>query len=313
MTQIFSGYTAEDVVRHQTDGHRKRYDSQGRAGAQCSLWWRNPPTLKDQRLGVIGHYSAGSDEAAAELLEEVCGELAAQGCTLAVGPMDGCTWRRYRLVTGMGREPHFFLEPRNPPEWPMHFERAGFRPLAHYYSSLVNHLDHEDAKAASAEKRMSNLGIELRPLDPTRINEELKSVYQLVLSSFQNGFLFQPLPEDKFLAEYHQLQPHVRPELAMIATHLGQPVGFVFSIPDLEEAHRGETIQTVILKTLAVVPDRRYAGLGRLMTQQTHRNARQLGYRRVIHALMHESNTSFNISARYGQPFRRYTLFAKPL
>ena len=36
----------------------------------------------------------------------------------AVGPLDGSTWRRYRLVTERGVEPPFFMEPDNPDDWP---------------------------------------------------------------------------------------------------------------------------------------------------------------------------------------------------
>jgi hypothetical protein len=33
----------------------------------------------------------------------------------------------------------------------------------------------------------------------------------------------------------------------------------------------------------------------------------------VIHALMHESNNSLNLSGHYARPFRRYALFARDL
>jgi hypothetical protein len=40
----------------------------------------------------------------------------------------------------------------------------------------------------------------------------------------------------------------------------------------------------------------------------------ELGFQRCIGALMHERNTLVcNISAAYGKPIRRYTLFAKDL
>jgi hypothetical protein len=54
-------------------------------------------------------------------------------------------------------------------------------------------------------------------------------------------------------------------------------------------------------------------GLGHLLTVQCQVAAYALGYRRVIHALMHDDNISSKISARYAQPIRGYTLFAKRL
>src|ERR1700722_2883617 len=61
--------------------------------ASCSLWWQQTPIYPGQRLGLIGHYFAQVPEAGPVLLRLACRELAAQGCTLAVGPMDGNTWR----------------------------------------------------------------------------------------------------------------------------------------------------------------------------------------------------------------------------
>jgi predicted N-acetyltransferase YhbS len=304
---------SDDVSSHRADTHRVLVDAQGRAAARCSLWWRSTPPLSNHRLGVIGHYAASSAEAGVELLNQACAELADNDCTLAVGPMDGSTWRRYRLVTDCASEAAFFLEPENPPEWPRHFEDAGFTPLAHYHSSVTDRLDYEDPKARCAEARLSRLGIKVRTLDTTRLEEELRAIHEITTASFRNGFLYQPLPWAAFRADYRQIQPFLRPELVLIATHQNRPIGFVFSIPDLLQARRGRPIDTVILKTIAVVPDCAYAGLGRHLVQQTHRRAHALGYRRVIHALMREGNVSLNISARYARRFRRYTLFAKPL
>ena len=56
--------------------------------------------------------------------------LAAERCTIAIGPVDGNTWQRYRLITEPGTEPPFFLEPDNPDAWPGQFTAAGFTPLA---------------------------------------------------------------------------------------------------------------------------------------------------------------------------------------
>jgi hypothetical protein len=288
-------------------------DERGREAAACSLWWRNPPALDGHRLGLIGRFTATDAAAAGRLLDEACGELAARGCTLAVGPMDGSTWRDYRLVTGAGSEPPFFLEPWNPAAWPAYFAAAGFSPLATYASAVTDRLDGEDPKAQRAGQRLAARGVELRPLDPARWEDELREIHRLTTACFHGSFLYQPLPEPEFLARYQPLRELLRPELVLFAMHRGRAIGFVFNLPDLLQARRGEAVDTVILKTLAALPGRAYAGLGVWLTGETHRVASQLGYRRVIHALMHESNVSLNISARYGRIFRRYTLFSKPL
>jgi L-amino acid N-acyltransferase YncA len=105
----------------------------------------------------------------------------------------------------------------------------------------------------------------------------------------------------------------VRPELVVLAEHGDRLAGFAFSIPDVLEAARGAPSRTAIIKTLAILPDPQYAGLGSLLTHRSHAAASALGYDRVIHALMHESNRSRKISAHSGQTMRRYALFGRRL
>jgi hypothetical protein len=282
--------------------------------ARCSLWWHDVPTLDGDRLGVIGHYGAVDRSAALTMLDAACAELKGEGCTRAVGPMDGNTWRRYRLVVERGTEPPFFLEPNNPPEWPTHFADAGFTPLAWYLSALNDDLERRDPRAAAVVDRLTESGVTVRELDVTRFDDELARIYRVAAASFESAFLYTPLSQEAFTAQYRAIRPFVRPELVLLAERAGEPVGFSFSVPDVLEAARGAAPSTVIFKTLAVLPDRRaYSGLGSLMADRTHLTARSLGYTRVIHALMHESNHSRAMSERTGRTVRRYALFSRAL
>ncbi len=77
---------------------------------------------------------------------------------------------------------------------------------------------------------------------------------------------------------------------------------------------RGESIRTVIGKTLAVKPGRRFGGLGVVLTDSLHQRAHALGYSRVIHALQHDENDQVrNMSRELGTLMRRYTLFSQRL
>ena len=78
------------------------------------IWWRDSAQVNGTRTGTIGHYAATNESYGRSLLEHACRELAQQGCELAVGPMDGNTWRSYRFVTERGTARPFFLEPDNP-------------------------------------------------------------------------------------------------------------------------------------------------------------------------------------------------------
>jgi GNAT superfamily N-acetyltransferase len=280
--------------------------------AGVSVWWREVPQPAGKWLGAIGGFSAGNFADAKAVLEAAEGILRENGCDLAVGPMNGNTWRSYRFVAETNGRPAFLLEPRNPAEYAGWWAEAGFGELSRYSSSLMT-LDGTEAVSAALGKRLERSGIVVRGLDAARYENELRLIHALSLKSFVNNFLYTPLEEEAFLASYLKVRAHVDPELVRIAERDGVPCGFVFGIPDLEAAMQGEK-PALIVKTLAVDPASRSAGLGSLLVDELHRIARGKGYVEAIHALQHENNTSLKITGRHeGAVFRRYVLFSKLL
>jgi len=284
-----------------------------RITGRLSLWWQTPPAYLHHRVGIIGHYAAEDAAASSQLLDHACAELAARGCTLAVGPMDGNTMQKYRFIIERGSEPPFLMEPDNPDAWPQDWQANGFAPLATYYSSLNTDLTQEDPRIPATAQRLTDTGVVIRALRSDAYEDELRRIYQVAAISFRNNFLYAPFTEEEFLDRYRAQRAYVIPETVLIAEHDEAPVGFVFNVPDYLQAQRGEAIDTLILKTVAVLPGRAYAGLGNLLVAHSHRIAHERGYARVIHALIYEDNSSLIISNRFARPFRRYAIFAKPL
>ena len=307
-----SPLTQDICQRHAPDASWLLFALSG-PKARCSLWWNRTPPHDGQRLGLIGHYAARDAAAAGELLQKACDQLAEHGCTVAVGPMDGNTWRRYRLLTERGAEPPFFLEPDNPDDWPAHFTDNGFTPLAQYYSALNSDLNQRDPRADEAAGLLTGRGYRLRPLRLDRFDEELKAIYPLCLLGFRDNFLYTPLSEEEFLAMYRGLRDALQPELGVLAEHDGALVGFLLAVPDLAQKQRGVPVDTVIIKTMAVHPDHGGAGLGGWLMARCQENAARMGFRRAIHALMYETNRSRRLSSRTARVMRRYTLYARPL
>lgn len=285
---------------------------QGRLLARASLWWSHVPDHSADRLGLIGHYAVQDSHAAAAVLAESCRKLAEHGCSLAVGPMDGSTWRRYRLLTERGEEPPFFLEPDNPDDWPIHFEAAGFQTFAQYYSSInKNNARCKDRSALMM--RLEQAGYCLRSIANGEIEADLDRLWQLSSEAFKDNFLYTPITKAEFMGLYTPLMAQIRPELVLIMEWQGAPVAFCLALPDLLQARRGQPMDTVVVKSLAVQQPHRGKGLAAVMLAQINRTARSLGMHRTIHALMHEENPSRLLDGAVMQDFRRYTLYARPL
>jgi predicted N-acetyltransferase YhbS len=281
--------------------------------ARCSCWSTGTAKHQGQQIGVIGHYAAASLDAGVCVLAEASDVLAAQGLALAVGPMDGTTWRRYRFIVERGSAPVFFLEPDNPDDWPGHWLAAGFTPIATYSSAINADLRGDDTRTQAAMSRLTARGVYIRMLDVSRRDAELRRIYALSLTAFSGNFLYSPIGEEEFLAQYRAVLPYVRPELVLIAEREDVLLGFIFVVPDITQGRDGSPVDTVILKTLAVDPSIRGLGLGGTLMDLGQRSARELGFRRAIHALIHDSNLSGRISARSARTMRRYALFARQL
>ena len=156
-------------------------------------------------------------------------------------------------------------------------------------------------------------GISIRPFDPARAEAELRRIFALSTVAFSHNFLYAPIKEAEFVAQNQALLSFVQPELILLAEQHGRLVGYIFAVPDVLETKRGANRATVILKTVAVDPSVSGIGLGGVLMDHVQRAARRSGYRRAIHALMHETNASRAISSRYARTIRKYAVFSRQL
>lgn len=277
-------------------------------GAGCSLWWRHTPELDGAKVGFIGRYAADNETASDNILNYACDLLQNEGVEIAVGPVDGNTWNSYRFVTWSAAEQApFFLEPQTPAPYPKYFEHAGFSALATYYSSITNDLSADEQMVAKLEDKLTRTGVIIRQIDATNFHTELVKLYGLCIQSFKENFLYSPIAQDDFIQQYAAVKPLVQPQLVLLAESAGELVGFVFALPNVYDAQR----ETIIVKTLARLPQRELAGLGHLLLARVQQAAHQLGFKKAIHALMHQTNNSLSLSNRYAHKFREYALLAR--
>jgi GNAT superfamily N-acetyltransferase len=320
-----SSLEAASVSLQAPDLHLAVEGDEEKCAARCSVWWTDTPEYEDHAVGLVGHYAAATADAGRAVLDRACRRLANEGCTCAIGPMDGATWYPYRFVTERGDRPPFVLEPWHPPSYPDHFRDAGFEPLARYVSAVG--ADRDTLQDTSVPDRPPVDDVYARSFDPDRFEAELRRLHPLVTTSFADNFLYTPLPEADFVALHRSYRSVLEPEFVRLleqeradGTRL---VGVAFMVPNVvqsettsslplgAQAEWDEEIDTAVLKTLAVHPDLAGQGLGRWLTEHVHQVAAQAGYRQVLHALMHENNISRKLG--HGPPLRRYTLYRRSL
>ncbi len=131
-----TGFAPKHLQVEQADQHFAALDKDQQVRARCSIWWRDTIKVNGSCTGAIGHYAATDAAYGEAVLQHACRELKNRRCAIAVGPLDGNTWRSYRFITERGAAKPFFLEPDNPDEWPRYFGNVGFSTLAHYVSEI---------------------------------------------------------------------------------------------------------------------------------------------------------------------------------
>lgn len=277
--------------------------------AQCTLWWARAPYVEDHTTGFIGHFDARTAADAHALLRRATERLRKNGCSLAVGPVNGSTFGRYRLVTdrapgGGPPAPAFTLEPDTPDRYRHDFEQAGFTPWQHYASVRAPNLDNvADPGHLPAE------GLTLRTINGSSLESELKRLFPFITRCFRNNLLFTQLAEHEFMALHRPILPAVDPDLIWVLENGSTPVGFLLMVPNRAD----DAAASVVLKTLCLDPELHGHGFGRWMVNHALHAARHRGCREVIFALMHERNPSLQIALQHGHVMRRYAVFARAL
>jgi hypothetical protein len=308
-----TGFDPDKLESDQADQHFAILDSKDQIRARCSLWWRDSAQVNSTRTGTIGHYAATDEPFGEILLEHACKELKTRGCELAVGPMDGNTWRRYRFVTERGVAKPFFLEPDNPDEWPIHFARHGFNPLAHYVSEINPNMAVRQPELGTLRNKMKNAGITITSLDHQNPEADLDGIYAVVSESFKDAFMYTDLDRESYRRMYVPLLKGVDPRLMLVARQGGEVVGFIFAPPDMLQRSYQEKIDAIVIKTIAILPRKDLSGLGRVLIVDMLAHAVEMGFTTAISALMHCNNRSQKISSDCAGPMRRYSLFAREL
>lgn len=302
-----------ELERLQPDAHLVA-TKEGQAVAACSMWKSSLPQINNTQPAAIGHFQAAEESYGTYLLNHACEHLAAWGHHNAIGPINANTWNRYRFVTeSQTKRPPFLLEPAQPPFYVRCWEKTGFEPMAEFTSTIMSPQTTPDPRLAKVRQRMAAHGVTIRNLDKLQFDAELTRLYQVSTVSFRNNLLYTPISEPDFKQLYLPFKEQVIPELVWLAEHAGRCVGYLFCLPDYNQRAHGVEVDTLIAKTLAILPERQYAGLGLQLMQSAHTYAAQNRYAKIIHALMAPNSQIKHFGKSTLEQLRTYTLYQKAL
>lgn len=236
-----------------------------------------------------------------EIWQNLKDEAKQRNVSILKGPVNGSIWHQYRCIKETDGSEYFKSEPVSEV----------------YYYKLLNQM-HPSSEvsyySASREKFDKVMGIiqtELEKLDKAGFSikevknvsyDELHSVGEISKIVFsKNSWGYTELTEKEFLQLYSsdKLELHLNKLYLLYKDQ--QIIGYCGTSTENEN--------TLILKTICILPEYQGLGLGNAMAYKIHLNVQKEGFMKVIYTLIREGNQVKNFPKDDTVIFRRYAAF----
>ena len=285
------------------------------ANMSATCYFVNTPILDGRNIGCIGELEINNSNDGIKLIEKCEEILFSKGIKYIVAPMNGNTWKKYRTLKYTNGEEPFILENVNPIEDNKTLKNAGFEEINTYTSckGLISDAYYSDI-INLAEKQLADENIIIRKFNKDDYINDLYKIFNVSKESFTKNPFYTPIDREDFISQYEPYINMVDEDLILIAEKDGIEVGFVFCIPNFNELKQGKSLQTLILKTIAVKPEYEDLAIGNVLLNRIANIAKEKNYLEWIFAFMHSSNTSQKMASRNGaKMIREYALYGKEI
>lgn len=283
--------------------------------AKATCYIKNTPQVNGKDIGTIGDFETNNEENGIKLLEKCEEVLRKNGVDFIVGPMNGNTWKKYRTVKFSNGEPEFLLENVNSMDFNQMFLKAGFEEIYTYTSTKGLIKDAYESEILNVlESRIAEENIVIRKFDKNNYIAELRKIYNVSVKSFNKNPLYTPIKEEEFINQYEPYIKMIDEDIILIAEKEGTEIAFVFCIPDFNGLRIEGKLNTLILKTIAVLPEYEELAIGNIMLRRIANIAQAKQFQKWIFAFMYSNNTSQKMAKRNNtEIIREYALYGKEL
>lgn len=283
--------------------------------AKATCYFVDTPEIDGKNIGCIGEFECNNKDNGIQIIKKCEELLKEKGVKVIVAPMNGNTWKKYRALKYSRGDEMFLLENVNPKEHNDIFIEAGFKETHEYTSTkgLVENA-YKSKALRKAEASINDEGISIRHFEKENAYQDLQKIYNVSKIGFERNPLYTPIEEQEFIKQYEPYIDIVDEDFILIAEKDGHEVGFIFCVPDFTEAQRGLPVKTLILKTIAVLPEYEKFALGNVLLSQIGKKAKEKNFKEWIFAFMYSNNTSQKMAKRNGtEVIREYAIYSKEI
>ncbi len=187
------------------------------------------------KIGLFGFFECVEDFAVAQALLDAAQEwLRQQGMTTARGPIDLSTHNNCLFLVDGFDSPPMVMTSYNPPYYPQFLEQDGWHKAKDAYAYDFPLDKPLAAEFEKAYRIACKSGITFRPIRTKGegFEQDARSLYHLLNTTFSNNWSFTPRSEAEFLEEAKSLQSLVDPDVFPMAEYNGEMVGCFMGLPD---------------------------------------------------------------------------------
>ena len=198
----------------------------------------------EEHIGWFGMFEVYDDqEAATALLDTATGWVRDRGYDAIRGPASFTTLEEVGLLIDGFTRP-VLLMPYNPPYYRQLVESAGFVKAMDVHSVIF---EREALVKANTIERAGKIterlqrrsGAVIRPMNRRRKKQEFELFKEIYNRAWEKNWGFVPMTEAELDAMVESLSMFLDPDFAFFAEIDGEPVGFMLSVPDLNQVlHR---------------------------------------------------------------------------
>jgi len=248
------------------------------------------------RIGSFGFFDVCEDYAVAkDLLDRARDWLSSRGMVTMRGPggYSNATHEAYQavLIDGFASPPTVELT-HNPPYYADFLERYGLRKAMDYHAYLIRLEPWTDERLRRiAETVRRRRGIETRPIDLSRLREEVDRIVFLYNEAWSENWGFLPLTDAEAEATAASLKLVADPGLIRFASVGGELAAVLGALPDPNVPFRprwNRLRDTDVARALRLLRTRRRIPMTRLMFFGVRPKFRKLGCDAVLYSEVYD-------------------------
>ncbi len=197
----------------------------------------------EQGMGPgTGNWGAleAEDEATAQALIAAAEDwLRSQGMTRALAPMNLSVWEEPGVLVRGHDHPPMVMMGHHAPQSQGWIERAGYaaaKVLYTYELDIVKPFPPLIQRIVSSGEK--NDRIRVRPVNKAKFDQEAAIILDILNDAWSDNWGFVPITDSEVAYTGKKLKPLVREDLIMIAELEGEPVAFMMTLPDLNQAQK---------------------------------------------------------------------------